>query len=194
MKISWNTALRGATLICLTTLMLTQFNNCGSYSAQNNDESSSSVVSCTSANCITPTLANLGIKVNMGGGAEYSVPAGLAEWNLGGDCNEGGYPYNMIVWELYLNGVKVRDSNYTGMILGNAGANVNSACVNGRFLIYLNLSAIPQDPVNRAGLNNGASRSQYDLYVEVYGRDTPTGVLNRNPNTARAHVSLIPIL
>lgn len=175
--------------------MLTQFTNCGEYSSPNNSSASSSVVACTNTSCITPTLDNLSAKVNLGGGADYSVPTGLAEFNLGGDCNEGGYPYNIITWELFLNGAKVRTSNSPGMILGSPSANVNSACVNGRFLIYINLTAIPQDNVNRAGLLNGSGgRSQYDLYVEVSGRDSPAGDLIRNSLKGRTHVTLIPIL
>ena len=174
--------------------MLTQFNNCGTYSSPPVDAASTSELACTTVSCITPTLANLALKVNLGGGADYSVPTGLAEWNFGGDCNEGGYPYNQIIWELYLGGAKKRDSNYFGMILGNPGANVNTVCVNGRFLLYINLGPISADPVDRSGLNSeSGARSQYDLYIEVYGRDTPTGVLNRNSTSGRVHVSLIPI-
>lgn len=191
MKLLSQKSLRLSLAALATLLMLTQFNNCSGYQTPTNSERSSLDVVCD-ADCITPTLDNLEIKVNLGGGTEYSVPADLAEWNMGGDCNEGGYPYNTIIWELYLNGVKVRDSSMTGM----AGANnVNSRCVNGRFLLYLNMAAIAADNVNRTGLRTGAgtTRASYDLYVEIFGQTTLNGTAQRNSLKGRKRISLLPI-
>jgi hypothetical protein len=184
-------SLRSALIACAALMVLTQFNNCGAYSTPDATANSSLEVTCTSTSCITPTLDNLKIAVNVGGGAEFGVKSGLAEWNLGGDCNEGGYPFNIIVWELYLNGTKVRDSNMTGM----AGAStVNSRCVNGRYLLYMNMNPIAGDNVNRVGLNNGVGQpTQYDLYVTIYGQDAQGGALQSNQATGRTHVSLIPL-
>ncbi|MBX3022291.1 MAG: hypothetical protein KF799_11515 [Bdellovibrionales bacterium] len=175
----------------LTALMLTQFNSCSSFEEGSFNESSLLEVNCVTEDCVTPTLENLEITPNLGGGSEYAVPANLTEWNLGGDCNEGGFAYNVIVWELYLNGTKVRDSGMTGMAGGNS--TVNSRCINGRYLLYFNMSAISQDNVNRTGLNTGSTRSQYDLYVEIIGQATYNGSGQRNPLKARRHISLVPI-
>jgi hypothetical protein len=90
-----------------------------------------------------------------------------------------------------LNGVKRRDSGMTGM----AGANpVDSRCVNGRFLLYVNLRAITEDNMNRTGLLNGTTRVPYDLYIEIYGMDSPTdSAPKRNTTKGRTRVSLLPI-
>ena len=47
---------------------------------------------------------------------------------------------------LDVNGTKVRDSNMTGMA---GSSNVNSRCVNGRYLLYMNMNPIAGDNVNR---------------------------------------------
>jgi hypothetical protein len=190
----WQLSLRLSFLFVVTLVMVTQFTNCGTYSAANNDSSSSSAVSCTNATCITPTLDNLSVTAHLAGGAQFSVPSNLTDWNIGGDCNEGGYPYNSIIWELYLNGAKVRTSSMSGMVAGSS-VNVNSMCVNGRFLVYVNLASITSDPVNRTGLmtGSGATRAQYDLYIEVYGLQTPTGTPDRNTTSGRTHISLLAI-
>ena len=125
----------------------------------------------------------------MGSSTTYTVPAGLTEFNLGGDCNEGGYPYNFIRWELKLNGATVRTSGMTGMA---ASGTVDSRCVNGRYLLYVNLNSIAQDPVNRTGLNTSSgTRAAYDLYIEIYGMDsTNDPAPKRNMVKGRARVSL----
>jgi len=178
--------------VAFVSVLLLQFNNCSQYKQGSEDLLSSSVLDCDD-DCVIQNTDNLQIKVNLGGnGAEYSVPYGLTEWNLGGDCNEGGFLFNTIRWELMLNGTKVRDSGMTGM----AGANtVHSRCLNGRFLLYINLSSISQDPVNRSGLftGSGANRASYDLYIEVYGQDSVSGPLYRNPLVGRTRISLLPI-
>lgn len=200
MNLNWNTALRGATLLCLTVLMVTQFNNCGTYSTPDNSQDNSSTLACTNVACITPTLDNLSINLHVGGGMEYKVPTGLSEWNLAGDCNEGGYPYNRISWEMYWNGQRVRTSDYPGMILGNSSATANSLCINGRYSLYLNMKPIVNDALDRSGLNDGTGnpatggRSNYDLYIEIVGLDSPNGVANRNTVSGRIHVTLIPVL
>lgn len=171
------------------------FNNCGQYQQEDNFMVSASV-NCLNATCVSASSSNLSLRANLGGGSEYSVPANLAEFNLGGDCNEGGYPQNTIRWELYLNGQKVRDSAMLG--LGGAGASANSRCVNGRFLIYVNLNPINEDNVNRTGLaaptpQNPFARSAYDLYIEVFGQDVVNGPAHRNTLKARHRVSLLAI-
>jgi hypothetical protein len=187
-------SLNWALLALIGAVMVTEFNNCGEY-AQPASYLSASSLTCDNNHCITPTVSNLSIQANLGGGSDFKVPANLAEWNIGGDCNEGGYNYNTIVWELYLNGAKVRDSNMTGMISASPSMTVNSQCVNGRFEIYVNMSAITQDPVNRTGLlsGSGATRAAYDLYIQIYGKDSANGVPQPNDLTGRTHVSLLAI-
>jgi hypothetical protein len=182
-------------VIGLLSLVLVGYTNCSNYQEPQVDNLASLVNLSCDDDCITPTTDNLKITPHLGGsGTEYSVPANLVEFNIGGDCNEGGYPYNMIRWELQLNGVKKRDSGMIGMLAKTPTANVNSMCVNGRFLLYVNLKAITEDNVNRQGLSTGATRAPYDLYIEIYGKKTSTDTSPvRNTLKGRTRVSLLPI-
>lgn len=189
MKLSYK---RSLVAFGLMSIMVLPFTNCGQYSDVSTDNfSSSSSVDCSKdSDCIVPTSDNLSLKVNVGGGSQYDVPSGLSEFNLGGDCNEGGYPYNIVRWQLYLNGTLVRNSDMTGM---TSSGNANSRCVNGRFLVYINLSAISADPVNRSGLMTGVgtNRASYDLYVEIYGMKSSTDTAPvRNSVKGRSYLSL----
>jgi hypothetical protein len=183
--------MRVAIVIGFVTLSLLPFTNCGQYADPANSATAASAdfVPCN-ANCVIPTLENLKIGVNMGNATTYTVPAGLTEFNLGGDCNEGGYPYNFIRWELQLNGLTVRTSAMTGMAPSGP---VDTVCVNGRFMLYVNLGAIPQDNVDRSGLKVNASgtRAAYDLYIEIYGKDSVNDPApKRNMVKGRTRVSL----
>lgn len=157
----------------LLAALLLAVTGCGTYEAEQSSSSSSLSLDCDE-DCITPEPQNLEVKAHLGGnGSEYSVPADLAEWNMGGDCNEGGFPHNVIRWELHLNGVKKRDSGMGGLA-GTGPA--NSRCVNGRFLLYVNLRSIPEDPVNRTGLRTGSGtqRASYELIIEILGQKSQT--------------------
>jgi hypothetical protein len=176
--------------------MLTQFNNCGTYDNPGTDGMDLYSISCSDSTCINSSIDYLSVKANLPSGtSEQGIQTGLAEFNMGGDCNEGGFPLNTVRWELFLNGRKVRDSSMLGMLLSNPTMNVNSRCINGRFLIYVNLSAIAEDPVNRSGLliGSGTTRSAYELYIEVYGQKSPTEAPQRNPLRARSRIALLAI-
>ncbi len=150
-------------------VLLAPFTNCGQYGEPMLSDESESVLTCTTDDCIQPQPNHLKIQANLTGNL-FVVKAGLAEFNIGGDCNEGGYPSNTIHWDLYLNGNRVRHS----AMLINGTSTAESICVNGRFLIYVNLAALRTgDPVDRTGLKtgNGTERSAYDLYLEIYGHN-----------------------
>jgi|GEM_PF-1981629 len=190
---SQSIAIRGFLALSVTALMVSPFTNCGQYADPASEELYNQSLDECDDDCVMPKAENLSVKANVGSGNDYGVPAGLTEWNLGGDCNEGGYPSNYIRWELYLNGTLVRHSGMLGM----AGSNpVHSRCVNGRFLLYVNLSSIAEDPVNRSGLmyGSGTNRAAYDLWIEIYGQKTandPAPV--RNSVKGRSRVSLSAI-
>jgi len=158
---------RGICLSALFAVMITQFNNCGQVGEPITSSSSDYQLKCDNDNCITPMPENLKITANLKDN-QFPVKAGLADFNIGGDCNEGGYASNTIHWELYLDGTLVRHSAM--LITGSTNAEAN--CVNGRFMIYVNLGSITEDPVNRSGLkisNSGNTRRPYDLYVQLFG-------------------------
>lgn len=157
-------------------LLITQFNNCGGYTNQAVSEDSVAQVNCTTSNCVIADSTLLSVTPHLVSTGAYGVTAGLSEFNLGGDCNEGGYAANTIRWELMLNGKVVRTSDMP--VAG--GASANSKCINGRFLIYVNLAALPSgDLVNRTGLANGSGgRSSYDLWINLYGQSAAGGALD----------------
>ncbi len=182
-----NNTMRWLSLSLIVVAMVTQFNNCGTYSDAPGVTNTSSTVTCLDDDCIDSSVDNLSLKVNFGGGTEFSVPPDQAEFNLGGDCNEAGFPYNTIRWELHLNAVMVRHS---GML------SADSRCINGRFLVYINLSPITgADPVDRTGLKtqNPLIRSPYELWIEVYGQNVPGGTPQRNTIKGKTRISLIAI-
>lgn len=176
-------------VIGFLTLTLMPFTNCGQYAQPASEAMSSSEFVPCNDRCITPVLENLSIKVNMGNATTYTVPAGLSEFNLAGDCNEGGYPANFIRWELQLNGAVVRHSGMSGL---SSSGNADSRCVNGRFSIYVYLRAISQDQVDRTGLNTATGvKSSYDLYIEIYGQDSVGDPApKRNATKGRTRASL----
>lgn len=169
--------------LSLLTLLMT-FNNCSGYQQAKTSSDTGASVSCTNATCISRLSDNLKVTAHLGNG-EYAVPAALADFNLGGDCNEAGYPFNTVRWELRLNGVVVRHSGMSNT--GNAGSTgtltAASRCNNGRFFLYIKLAALgggtaSQDPVDRTGLKTGVAtpaRSAYDLYIEVVGQTSVGG-------------------
>lgn len=164
--------LLGTTL--LLTLLLSQFNNCGNYSTPVTQLSGATSVTCSTPTCISPDPLNIKITPHLANG-EYGVSAGLSEFNIGGDCNEVGFPYTKVRWELVLNGNVVRHS---GMNVAGGAQPADSRCLNGRFLLYVNLAAIAEDNVDRTGLNTGTgSRSSYLLNVIIYGMTSPNDSL-----------------
>lgn len=168
-------------------VLLTQFNNCGGYQGSAaTDDASLDAVTCTTNNCIVPDQSIMAVTPHLASSGDEGITAALSEFNIGGDCNEGGYPYNTIRWELVLNGAVVRTSDMP--VAG--GAPANSKCINGRFLIYVNLAALTSgDTVNRTGLANGSTRSGYDLYIYLYGQSTVNAPLDKTI-MAQGHVPL----
>ena len=185
--------IRWGSISTLLLVLLSQFVNCGQYNDATDNSSSETTLVCDANSCMIPNADNLAIKALLPGGAsEYGLSASLIDFNLGGDCNEGAFPFNTIFWEMYLNGAKVRDSNMTGMNTANAAASVNTICTNGRFQLYVNMAAISLDPVNRTGcLTATGTRAQYDLYISILGRPNSSAAGYANTLTGRTHVALL---
>jgi hypothetical protein len=156
-------------------LLLTEFNNCGDY-AQPATTNGASSLSCTTPNCVISTADNLKIIAHLANG-EYDLKADINEFDLGGDCNEGGFLVNKIRWELVPSagpqaGQVVRNSG-----MGIAGGSpADTVCVNGRFMVYVYLGPIGEDSVDRTGLAvGGGTRASYNLNITIYGVDPTTG-------------------
>lgn len=186
-----NKTARTLILSAATAVLLTAFANCGTYSDEGTTVNSSLLDVTCDDDCIVPAPENLAVKVNLGEGTDFPVNP-VSDFNLGGDCNEGGFPYNTIVWELWLNGQKVRDSN----MAGTAGTgNANSSCKNGRFMLYVYLGPVAAgDNVDRSGLKTSTGAvAPYNLYVEIYGQTVPYGPAQRNSVSGRRSYSLNPV-
>src|ERR1700760_2622747 len=77
-------------------LTMTQFTNCGGYQAADSTlDSTEALVARLTVTCVNETPTNLIVQPHLYNG-EYAVPATLQEFNIGGDCNEGGYVNNEI--------------------------------------------------------------------------------------------------
>ena len=163
--------------IALGLIVISQFNNCDNFSASNTSSMLSS--ECVgSTDCYTQSADALEVDMNTGGA--YGVSTGIQAFYLGGYCNEAGFSRNKIIWELYVNTALVRASQNLG---------VNTSCVNGRFTLYIDLSAA------RAGLMNPAqsnARVQHYLDVEIIGIDNKN-LEHRSNFNSRKRVILNPI-
>lgn len=172
-------------------LLLSQFNNCANTEEPITGYSADAAsVSCNGASCVQPNDSWIKIKANPNG--DFGVHAALAEFNIGGDCNEGAYPDNDVTWTLTLNGTAVRNSTMAGLVAG--GGPAASKCVNGRFMIYVNLAAIAADNVNRTGLRTGAgtTRATYGLRINVTGKDSG-GAPHTNTTFGQHNMFLMPL-
>ena len=148
-----------------------------------------SSVECLSESCVTANEDLLAVKPNLFSG-QINITASVAEFNVGGDCNEGGFAANTLRWELRLNGATVRHS---GMLVAG-GVPANSQCVNGRFLLYVNLAAVSEDNVNRTGLlKNASTRSAYDLVVQISGQAVAGGPVTSNSMNGKTTIPLVPL-
>ena len=174
----------------LATLLVTTFTNCSPYSqSDNSSDGGLSDLSCTTAACINPTPDNLSIKINLSGGNQFPVPRGLIDFNLAGECNEGGFAYNTITWEL-----DQADQPGTPRVRESTSMNASSRCVNGRFSIYINLASTGVDPVNRTGLLGGdGGYHPYTIKVAIFGQNTFGGPQQTGNNSLGSSVSLLPI-
>ncbi len=184
--------LRWLALSLIGVVMVTQFTNCGNYAEPAVYSSASAITTCDD-DCITESVDDLSIKANTGTTAEYGVTVDIGEFNLGGDCNEGGFPINVVRWELYQVGraAAVRTSDMLGT--GGTGTQANTLCANGRFQLYVFLGSITEDPVNRQGLGiAGGGRGAHELWIEIRAR-TPAGTDQINNLSGRSRISLIPL-
>lgn len=133
---------------------------------------------CVGATCYSQLSEALELEINAG--TIYGVAPSVQIFDLGGWCNEGGYPNNKVIWELSL-------TNF--VVYSTRSLTTNSKCVNGRFTVRVDLG------ISRAGLKNpqnGNLPSSYNLDIEVIGLDS-YGAEHRNLMNARKRIILNPI-
>lgn len=185
MRKVWNLISIGGLIL----LLLTQFNNCDVYSDSSLFNGTSSLNSSGSTvGCIEPELypnEPCPLELRLNSDTDVPISAAVRDFNLGGDCNEGGFSENVIKWELYYNGTLVRNST---TVLAD------SVCDRGKFSLYVILGNTSEDSTDRTGLvvpNSGGARAQHVLYVEIYGKQD--GVEYKNSLMGRKRVYLNPI-
>lgn len=158
-------------------ILISQFNNCENFSSV--DQSSSLLsIQCVGAACYS--ASDEALQLDVTAGSLYGVAANVQTFDLGGFCDQGGYPRNKVIWELYLNNNMINSSQLLG---------TNGTCSNGRFIIRVDLTAA------RAGLmdpSNSNARVSYGLDVEVIGIDAKS-IEHRNQANARKRVILNPL-
>lgn len=170
---------------------MTHFNNCGVYESNvaNTSDFQSTALDCDSgSDCVTESNTNL--KITPLPNSTFYVTPSLEAFNIGGDCNEAGYVNHRIEWRLRLNNTVVRHS---GMLIHNKSW--HTTCVNGKFRVYINLSSIAEDPVNRTGLmyGSGTNKASYEMQFEILGQDS-SGNWVRNPNQGGVrNLTLAPV-
>jgi hypothetical protein len=110
-------------------LVLTQFTNCDVYS-ESSVFSPASVSTCEGGLCPRQNPDHL----ELGTVSRLYVQNAQVGADLGGDCNEAGFPSNAVNWEIVQGGTVIRTCSQTS----NCGI-----CVNGRFQTYVNFAGMP---------------------------------------------------
>lgn len=128
---------------------------------------------CKGSSCISPDASIVRIDF-----APESKPinAQQAEFDVGGDCNEGSYPSNEIKWELKSGNYVARRSSdlFPGQF----------RCINGRFQVRVILNKISDTydgGCNRVGLLACAqsNRVSYDLDIWIESKELASPLLHR---------------
>lgn len=163
-------------------VLLLHFNNCSNINDTTGFDTTSPLSACApsdpnthnlinaappNVNCTLPDLNNMMIQPV---GGDRVIGAGVADFQVGGSCNEGNYPLNVVAWQLTLDGQVVRHS---GMI-NTRGTTSNTSCYQGHFTSFVDLNKLSSgDQVDRTGLtNNDDCPHQYMLIMTITGYDT----------------------
>lgn len=181
-------------LLCVTGL-IGFFNNCQGDSQYQLFRGSSGCA-VTDTSCVGKNNAtNLDLRVH--GDSSILVAAAVNPGvTVSGDCNEGGFVNNKVVWRLYSTNP---GTGQTQLVSDSNDLGLNSKCQNGRFELRVSLVSLskltPTGPyaalTNPPNASAAAARTPYTLEVEVVGIDD-AGVEQKNSNVARKKLSLNP--
>ena len=159
-------------LVCFVVL----FVNCQNFEE---GQEPSNIETCVKFNdnlCVQASSENLSLRILS---SDISIKAKQFSLNISGDCNEGAFFNNVINWKLYVGSQLVSDS---------AGGQVPSQCIQGRFLLLVQLPVEASSP----SLSVDGSRIQHSLVVELVGQDKK-GRLHRNESLAKRAIYINPI-
>ncbi|MBK7842661.1 MAG: hypothetical protein IPJ71_03040 [Bdellovibrionales bacterium] len=151
---------------------LSFFTSCDVYSENNLFAELKS--SCVDTNsCTHQSSEFMELKINTEN--NYPVAVSDIEFDVAGDCNEGGFEQNLVLWELFLDNTLVQSSQNLGL---------GTTCVYGQFSARVRLP--------RAGLQDTTGvRREHRLDVELIGID-PNGELFKNPLMAKKSITVSP--
>lgn len=164
-----------AFIIGLLGLVSVQFTNCDSYSDSSlfNSFSSHCLNEPDGEECYDSDSSLLELRINSA--TDYFIPSGVAQVNVAGDCNEGGFSSNLVIWEVWYSNSMRLSSQTTNPIR-------SGTCQNGQFSLLVDI------PTN---LVVSGVRQTHTLYVEIIGIDSEQKQ-HQNSILARKSVYLIP--
>lgn len=148
---------------------------------------------CNGDTCGYQNAANLSVTTNYS--SSIGVLSGLQELNIAGDCNEGGFPTNLIRWELKRNVGGVMTMMRSSTMIYN-GHSMNSQCVRGRFQLDIYLGPITEDGVDRSGLkyaNGYSNTTTYSLTIDIIGYDSNGQPYTNSLMNGEQTLYLIPV-
>lgn len=159
--------------------LLTQFNNCDTYSDNSVFTTFSST--CEGDDCFVQSADLLEIRVVQ----NIELGPTTLVFDIGGDCNEGGFPINKIKYSLFLNNVKKMTSSDDP----TATTNKTSTCILGRFTATVSL---PGKLCTSSTAPSAAATHRLD--VELIARTETDGADIRNPQLAKRSINITPLL
>ncbi len=155
--------------------LLFHFVSCDVYSDNKSFVESESL--CSDSNSCSPASSDL-LELQINTENNYPIASTVSEFQVGGNCNEGGFSQNIVVWELYLDNVKLGNSQDLGL---------SSKCDMGRFSVRVRLP--------KAGLYDNTTptpiRREHTLVVQLEVYDE-TGTLVSNALMGKKSITLTP--
>lgn len=188
--------IRRSAVLVFGLLILAQFNNCDTAQTASGigalASMDPSVNLCNGDTCTYQNAANLSVTANYS--SSIGVLPGLKELNIAGDCNEGGFPTNLIRWELQLNIGGTKRTMRSSVMTYN-GRSMNGQCVRGRFQLDIYLGPIAEDMVDRSGLKygNGSNPTTYTLKIDIIGYDSNGQPYTNSLMSGEQTLYLIPV-
>jgi len=156
--------------------LLIIFTNCDVYS-ENNLFAEVDMNCIDTGDCDEKSSEYLELRINSLN--NFPLKSDQTTFDIGGECNEGGYSRNEIIWELYR-------TDGSGPIRNSSTYSLNGTCINGRFSIQVKLS----NPTLEENSGTG-NRAAHRLYVEIVGIDGNKRF--KNSLLGRKSIVLIPV-
>ncbi len=170
--------LGGLSLLLSFIMVMVMFINCQNVEEPAVVESSSHCIDVDANKCSEPKEDLLSLIVHSPSSEIFLQPH-QSQFNISGDCNEGGFQDHMIAWELYANSSLISSSMEEKQTL---------KCSQGHFLILVQL------PVRRNNQNSlwvGGLRVSHLLVLNI--GQTVGGKIVKSPSAQkRLHIHPIP--